>query len=188
VFFVTLCLTACDTSEPASFRSSRLDADASTDEIPASWEGDWTWENDLGTPIDTGTTVQPAQTCSAGQRFGDTVRISVSSGLIADCEAGHIIHLWDADGVEHLSEPDRTISLDLTTHSFGWIAFNITCGSNGGHAMDWSKTTSSDLIERGLIAITSEDENITPYLKLCYSTDGILLPRFPIECGTDPCS
>lgn len=182
-------LMACEGAPPtAHTRTSALDADAG--EEPASWEGDWTWEDpvtaDAGPPVDAGAAIDVMPNpliCHSEQ-----LRISVSSGLIPNCDQGLIIHAWNEDGDEFLSSPDRTLALDLRPDSLGWIAFNVTCGTTWINAVDWRQYLSVSLDESGLIAASSGGYALTPRVKLCpYAIDGTIVPVIPLVCGEDPC-
>jgi len=189
----------CETPNAATFRTPILDGDAGNTDIPASWEGDWTWEEDdialdLGvvyhdTPQDAGTQEAPMQNCVSGTRLDGQMRVSVSSGLIPNCMQGHIIHLWGPQGEEYLSEPDHTLTVSVNDPWQGWVAFTVTCGDSWESVIDWSTVEDSDLVGRGLLAVTSDGVDLTPYIRLCPSAvdSTILQPRIPLTCGFEPC-
>lgn len=178
-------LFACESAPATLPRTSALDADAGDE--PASWEGDWTWEDPTYVE-DAGLTIADAGSIEAPQCRGQQLRISVSSGLIADCPEGLVIHAWGKNGEEYLSSPDTTLTLVLDEDWVGWVAFNVTCGPDWTRSVDWRLYLQDSLEERGLFATSSGGHDLTSRVMLCpFARDGSLIPVIPLVCGEDPC-
>lgn len=181
-------LFGCEDTHGASFRNPSLDADAGHEDDPIAWEGDWTWEEPLpACGSDAGT--ETGITCQTGHRIQQPIRISVSADLLTGCANGHIIHLWDGEGEELVSLPDQPLTISIDQAWQGWLAFNVTCGENWNHRIEWSTTTLTNLAQQHLISITSGDIDLTNTVKACPAVTGsnIILPLIPLICGEAPC-